>query len=496
MIVNKTNETANAVLLATQDEFASLDSGLHKAFPVMWILIASVLVFWMQVGFTMLEAGSVQIKNTNAILFKNLMDASLSAICFYALGSSFASGHEGGDEYTFIGSGSWFYDSMQDPHLWFFNWTFAGTAATIVSGSLAERCRLESYLVFTGVITTFVYPVVAHWVWSQSGWLSAVVTVSNGEPYLRHNGFIDFAGSGVVHMVGGISGLAGSIIVGPRKGFSDPKIRKTLKGQSDVLYSLGVGILWMGWYGFNAGGVYASDIACASENVFSCLDLAAEIMVTTTLSTSCGALTAIVVSRVFFGHYNLTHCLNGLLAGLVSITGPCPVVNPPAAMLIGAIGSLIYFSAAHLLSRIGVDDPLSAFPIHGCCGMWGVLSVGIFATRSNIRKVYGFDNNAVESGNQFRNQLIGLLAIASWSFVTSSVVFLSLRAAGILRVDQEVENTGLDVAVHGITRYQTSHAQTRPVVSVDENLEGTDGRKQDIRLSFIQDRKLVRLHQS
>eukprot|EP00469_Lotharella_globosa_P018371 CAMPEP_0167814364 /NCGR_PEP_ID=MMETSP0112_2-20121227/2384_1 /TAXON_ID=91324 /ORGANISM="Lotharella globosa, Strain CCCM811" /LENGTH=337 /DNA_ID=CAMNT_0007713581 /DNA_START=37 /DNA_END=1046 /DNA_ORIENTATION=- len=337
----------------------------------------------------MLEAGTVRPKNTNNILFKNLMDSALGAIGFWLLGYTFAFGNNRteasgqGQDNRFIGWGNWALQNFDDSeyHLWFFQWAFASAAATIVSGSVAERCRLEAYFTYTLYITVFIYPVVAHWVWSPMGWLSAFSDDGNGNRNLPENGMIDFAGSGVVHMTGGISGLVGTLALGPRQGFygHEANVRAQLKGSNELLCSLGVSILWMGWYGFNCG----STLGAGSGNG-TYISIASKVAVNTTISAAMSAITSMIFSRTVLGHYSLTICLNAVLAGLVSVTAGCAVVEPWGAMMIGIVGSLVYIGASAVWLRI--DDPLDAFPVHGAGGIWGVLAVGIFATRSNIKR--------------------------------------------------------------------------------------------------------------
>ncbi|GAB5355993.1 hypothetical protein AAMO2058_000252700 [Amorphochlora amoebiformis] len=445
------------ILLATKQSVDELTTDTD----VMWILVTGILVFWMQAGFAMLEAGSVRPKNTNNILFKNLMDASLGAIAFWLLGYSFAFGNNRpesdnpGRDNRFIGAGNWAlqnYNNDQEYHLFFFQWAFASAATTIVSGSVAERCRLEAYFLYSVVLTGFVYPVVVHWVWSPMGFLSAFYSDDDGNRYLSKNGMIDFAGSGVVHMVGGFAGLVGAIALGPRMGFygQGEKAEATLKGSNELLCSLGVGILWMGWYGFNAG----STLAAGTGNA---INLASKVAVTTTIAAAASAISTMIYSRLVLQHYNLTLCLNGVLAGLVSITAPCSVVEPWASMMIGIIGAMVFVGASRLLKKCQIDDPLDAFPVHGACGVWGVLSVGIFATQSNISRAYGFDNNAVITVNQFGNQVIGIICIICWVVVTMSILFFSLKFAGVLRISPKEEQLGLDVLEHGVP-WRHNHA--------------------------------------
>eukprot|EP00468_Gymnochlora_sp_CCMP2014_P010486 CAMPEP_0167762536 /NCGR_PEP_ID=MMETSP0110_2-20121227/12826_1 /TAXON_ID=629695 /ORGANISM="Gymnochlora sp., Strain CCMP2014" /LENGTH=515 /DNA_ID=CAMNT_0007649429 /DNA_START=24 /DNA_END=1571 /DNA_ORIENTATION=+ len=471
------NATAVDISLAS----AGSVSDLTVATDVMWILITGILVFWMQAGFAMLEAGTVRPKNTNNILFKNLMDASFGAIGFWLLGYSFAFGNgrtvanDPGNDNGFIGAGNWALQNFNDDtsyHEFFFQWAFASAATTIVSGSVAERCRLEAYFLYSIVLTTFVYPVVVHWVWSYSGFLSAFYEDDDGQRYLSKNGVIDFAGSGVVHMVGGYAGLIGAIALGPRQGFFGQNAQAQLKGSNELLCSLGVGILWMGWYGFNAG----STLAAGS---YQAINLASKVAVVTTIAAASSAIVVMFYSRIVKGHYDLTLCLNGVLAGLVSITAPCAVVEPWASMMIGIIGAFVFLFASKALKALKIDDPLDAFPVHGAGGTWGVLSVGIFATRSNISRAYGFDNDAMTSVNQFGNQMIGVICIIGWTCTTMSLLFFPLKFAGFLRISAREEKMGLDVVEHGVPwRHNHAAVERRAKGARKEEVEFTPTNKQ------------------
>mmetsp|Transcript_10063 Transcript_10063/g.15074 ORF Transcript_10063/g.15074 Transcript_10063/m.15074 type:complete len:543 (-) Transcript_10063:121-1749(-) len=499
------------IQLVTKEEVETL----VQVTDTMWILVCGIFVFWMQAGFAMLEAGTVRPKNTNNILFKNLMDASIGALAFWLIGYSFAFGNERsvadspGRDNAFIGAGNWALQNYNDDteyHKFFFQWAFASAATTIVSGSVAERCRLEAYFIYSVVLSAFVYPVVVHWVWSETGFLSAFYSDDDGNRYLSKNGAIDFAGAGVVHMVGGYAGLIGAISLGPRQGFFGQNAQVQLKGSNELLCSLGVSILWMGWYGFNAG----STLAAGSGNA---INLSSKVVVVTTIAAATSAISTMIYSRVALGHYDLSICLNGVLAGLVSVTSACAVVEPWAALIIGIIGSMVFIGSSSVLKILKIDDPLDAFPVHGACGTWGVLAVGIFASRSNIMRAYGFDNDAMITGNQFANQLFAAFCVACWVVVTMSILFQILRFAGILRISALQEKMGLDIAEHGVpwrhnhaaverrgkavrvpTRSATSaHAMNRPaspMVSgrlnpVDEKLcpenmdASGDGRKSD-----------------
>ena len=319
---------------------------------------------------------------------------------------------------------------------------FAATAATIVSGSVAERCRLSAYFFYSTFLTILVYPVVVHWVWDSEGWLCAWGSNTS----ISNNGMIDFAGSGVVHMVGGFSGLMGAMAIGPRKGRFDEGGEDKYKPHNVLVAALGVCILWFGWYGFNCGSTLViADGASA---------IASKVAVTTTLAAA--ATTCSMYSRILYGHFDLMLSLNGVLAGLVSITAPCPVVDPWAAIVIGIIGAFVFIGASALLKKLKIDDPLDAFPIHGACGFWGVIAVGIFATDANVAWSYGNVNDDVSTMKQLGVQLVAGLAIAGWTIVTSGALFFGLKLLGILRVSEEDEEEGLDKSEHNGSAYNAT----------------------------------------
>jgi len=357
-----------------------------------WIVICGALVFFMQIGFGMLEAGAIARKNVQNILFKNFLDASGAAICFWLLGFGFAYGDTVGG---FIGDGNY---AIRDIYNgaggegggdgwqgWFFQWAFTGAAATIVAGSVAERCKIEAYFVYSIFVSTFIYPVVVHWVWG-SGYLSAwgAMPDENGDarPILQYNsnsnGVIDFAGSGVVHMVGGVSGLMGAIALGPRKGRFDPITGSVnaMPAHNQALCALGTGILWFGWYGFNCG----STLAIGGYG-----NLAAKVAVNTTISAAAAVITGTLLSKFTEGHWDLSLAMNSILAGLVGITAPCSVVNPWHALLIGISSAIVYVIFHYILLKAKIDDPLDAAAVHGATGGWGLLCVGIFCTDVNVQ---------------------------------------------------------------------------------------------------------------
>ena len=330
---------------------------------------------------------------------------------------------------------------------WMFQWAFAATAATIVSGAVAERCKFVAYLVYTTCLTAFIYPVVVHWAWSSEGWLSA--WTGDDAPYLKANGLIDFAGSGVVHMTGGAAALVGAVFLGPRTGrFTPTGAVVDMPGHSTVLAALGTFILWFGWYGFNP----------VSTLAFEYMGDAARVAVTTTLSAAAGGCTTLAIHVALKNPPDVFPALNGILAGLVSITAPCPVVEPWAAAFIGFVGGFVYYGSSSLLKKLQIDDPLDASPVHFFCGIWGVLSVGLFAEKEYVGSVYAQDPDAYGAfmgggGKQLGNQIIGVLAITGWVCSTCALVFGTLKALKMLRVSAEDEELGLDSSHHGGDAY-------------------------------------------
>ena len=383
----------------------------------LWIVVAGILVMFMQPGSMLVETGFTRSKNSVNIVMKNFMDFSVGAITYWAFG--FALAYGGTTLGGFLAYGSFFLEG--DSITYFFQVVFAATAATIVSGAVAERTKFSAYLLFQPFICGVIYPIVTHWVWSGQGWLGDL-------------GFIDFAGSGVVHMVGGFAALAGVQIVGPRIGkYDDNGNPQVIPGSSMVAGALGVFILWFGWYGFNVGS------ALAAVDV----DLAA-IAVTTTLSASAGSITAMYTSMIS-GKPNVGMTLNGALAGLVGITAGCANVNNLGADLIGLVSGVLVVYSINFLEKKGFDDAVGAVSVHGICGIWGVLAVAIFDTTDGL--VYG------GGATLFLPQLIGILAIGAWAYGTSFLVFKVIDSTVGLRVTAEEEIAGLDATEHGTSAY-------------------------------------------
>lgn len=444
---------------------------LSADLDILWLLLGAYLVFFMQCGFALLEAGTVRAKNTKNILLKNVLDACVGALVWWAWGHSFAYGENGAKPNEIIGGTNFFMSNKQDVSpdpdekdsgfnnantffaFWMFQWAFAATAATIVSGAVAERCQFAAYLTYTMVLTGLVYPIVVHWVWSGEGWLSAFRDMDqDGEYDILFDqtlGLVDFAGSGVVHMTGGGAALMGALVLGPRYGrFGADGTVMDLPGSSVALSTLGVLILWFGWYGFNP----------ASTLVFyGSMYVASKCAVTTTLAAASGGVTVLIVDVGFGNPPDVGPALNGILAGLVSITAGCSVVEPYAAASIGVVGGLIYYFASNALRKLQVDDPLDASPVHFFSGMWGVISVGFFATPANVMNVYGRKTDVGlfygGDGLQLGIQCLGAVSIAVWTCGISFILFSTLKVLGMLRVPQEEEITGLDISHHGGAAY-------------------------------------------
>lgn len=384
-----------------------------------WILMCAFLVMFMQLGFTLLEAGAVRPKNTLNIMFKNFVDFCLGAIVWYVFGWAITAAPD--DDWTneYWGTGDMTLKNSDDYLNWFFSMVFAATAATIVSGAVAERCTLTAYLCYSFFITAWIYPVVVYWVWSGTGILST------GKEYQ----VIDFAGSGVVHMVGGFSGLMGAVMIGPRLGNRVP--------HSVSFQVMGVFILFFGWFGFNCGSTLA-----ARGN----MQTAARVAACTTLSAAASGLMSVALSYKVEGILSVERMGNGILAGLVSVTAGCHVVEAWGAIFIGAIGAIVYYAASSLILRMGIDDPLDAFAVHGASGVWGVIACAFFGTPTFIKEAgYLYEGSKQSFGEILRNQICGVLAIATWTCVFSGFMFGTLAFMKKLRVDDELEASGLNV---------------------------------------------------
>ena len=395
-----------------------------------WFLIGAALVFWMQAGFAMVEAGFTRAKNSGNILMKNLMDFCIGCVVFILIGFSLLLGE---DLMGLIGKPGFDIFTNYEGFDWsnfIFNLVFCATTATIVSGAMAERTKFLSYCIYSGVISALIYPIEAHWIWG-GGWLAQM-------------GFHDFAGSCAIHMVGGISALIGAKILGPRIGkFTKDKSGKITKvnafpGHNLPIGALGVFILWLGWYGFNGA-------ACTS------VEQLGSVFVTTTVAPSIATVVCMVFTWVRYGKPDVSMCLNASLAGLVAITAPCDVTDVTGAIIIGAVaGVLVVFGVWFLDNVLRIDDPVGAIAVHCLNGIWGTIAVGLFATTS----APGNDSlTGLFYGGGFGLlgiQLLGFVSVAAWTAVTITIVFLVIKATVGLRVSEEEEIIGLDATEHGL----------------------------------------------
>ncbi len=392
-----------------------------------WVLVATFLVMFMQPGFAMVEAGFTRSKNTANILTKNLMDFAIGSILFWLIGYTLMYGDSIGG---FIGMPSLFFndngigDYANKTDL-MFQTVFAATAATIVSGAVAERTKFNSYLIFTVVITVFIYPISGHWKWG-GGWLDQL-------------GFLDFAGSTLVHSVGAWVGLAGAIVLGPRAGKYVKGKAKAIPGHNLTFAALGVFILWFGWFGFNPGSQLA---AAGNDNTLAI----AHIVLTTNLAAAGGAVAALFVSWWRYKRPALSLALNGALAGLVAITAGTDIVSPGGALIIGLLaGIILVFSVEIIDQKFKVDDPVGAVSVHGVNGAFGTLAVGLFATEGGLFYGGGFD--------LLISQVIGVAAVFVWAFGLGLILFKTIKATIGLRVSKRIEEEGLDVYEHGESAY-------------------------------------------
>ena len=389
----------------------------NAVLDLMWIVICGILVFFMQAGFTLVETGFTRGKNAGNIIMKNIMDLCIGSLGFWAIGYTVMYGESIG---SLIGTPTLFFDNVDDMHNLFFQTVFAATAATIVSGAVAGRTKFSTYIIFSFVMTVIIYPISGHWVWQGDGWLTEL-------------GFVDFAGSIVVHSVGGWAALVGAILVGPRLGKYTNGKSNAIPGHNLLIGALGIFILWLGWFGFNAG----SQLAISGDNA----NAVAGIVITTNLAAAAGAMVAMFVSWMLYGKPDISMTLNGALAGLVGITAGCAAVSPAGAAIIGAIaGGVVVLSIEFIDKKLKVDDPVGAVSVHGVCGALGTLLVGVFALDGGLLYGGGFSLLGV--------QAIGVLSIGAWAAGTAFVVLYVLKKTIGLRVSKEEEVDGLDIHEH------------------------------------------------
>jgi len=410
----------------------------ETAINTVWTLIAAFLVFFMQAGFAMVEAGFTRAKNACNIMMKNLMDFSVGSIAFWLVGFGIMFG---ADKFGLFGTDGFFFssanpstpDGLWQFAYWIFQVVFAATAATIVSGAMAERTKFNAYLIYSAFITALIYPVVGHWIWG-GGWLAS-------------KGMIDFAGSTVVHSVGGWAALAGAIVLGPRLGkYNKDGSSNAIPGHNIPLAALGVFILWFAWFGFNSGST------TSGTNLSIAI-----IAVTTNLAAAAGAILAMFTAWIRFGKPDTSMALNGALAGLVAVTAPCASVLPLSAIIIGAIGGVLVVLSVEFIDKVlRIDDPVGAISVHGVCGAWGTIAVGFFAEAAyGEASGMGAVNGLLFGGgvSQLVTQAIGVLAVFAWVFGAALTLFYTTKLIIGLRVSAEEELKGLDIGEHGMESY-------------------------------------------
>jgi Amt family ammonium transporter len=404
----------------------------------LWVFIAGVLVLFMQAGFAMLEAGLTQAKGVSTILLKNFLDMCIGVVAFALVGYhiAFSGSLFLGWDWQWAGMGQppTTESTLTVPVQFFFQVAFAATAATIVSGALAGRAQMRGYVVYSAVITALIYPVVVGWTWG-GGWLSELSTP-----------FQDFAGSTVVHSTGGWAALVGAVILGPRLGKYDDEGRpRAIPGHSMPLFMLGVFILLVGWFGFNPGSQLAADLEVP------------RIAMNTLIAGAAGALVSTAISWSRFGNPDISMSGNGLLAGLVSITAGCWALDGWGAGLTGAVAGGIVVIAVLAVERGGIDDPVGAISVHGICGVWGTLAVGLFAVESAPVLGDGATGLAYGGGpDQLISQVIGVVAVFGFVTVSAGTLFLFLKRIGWLRVPPAHEHAGLDVTELGAPAYSAA----------------------------------------
>jgi Amt family ammonium transporter len=400
---------------------------LQTNLNIVWTCIAAFLVFFMQAGFAMVETGFTRAKNAVNILMKNLMDFSVGSLAFFLVGFGLMFGASNG----FFGTTLFGLSGVEPGTDW--NWTFlifqtvfAATAATIVSGAMAERTKFVSYLLYSFFISLLIYPIFGSWAWGG---------LLDGGGWLESLGFLDFAGSTVVHSVGGWLALAGAIVLGPRLGKYGPDGKpRAILGHNLPLAALGVFILWLGWFGFNPGSTTTGDGSIGY------------IAVTTNLAAAAGAVVALFTAWAVIGKPDASMALNGALAGLVAITAPCDAVSPTGAIVIGVIaGALVVFSVLFIDRVLKVDDPVGAVSVHGVCGLWGTLACGLFNLESGL-----FYGGGIK---QLLVQAAGAGAAFVWAFGLGFLMFWTLSKTVGLRVSAEEEMKGLDIGEHGMEAY-------------------------------------------
>ncbi len=411
--------------------FAAEGAALAVSVDTLWVLLAAFLVFFMQAGFGMVEAGFTRAKNACNILTKNFLDYCVASLMFFAVGYALMFGKGNG----LLGWTGFLMGEADNPSevplmaFWLFQAAFCGAAATIVAGAMAERMKFHAYLIYTAIISALVYPIIGHWIWTSEGWLAGM-------------GFGDFAGSTVVHATGGMVSLIGTVILGARIGkFGRDGKAKALPGHSIPLAALGVFVLWFGWFGFNPGSTLSIGNGVSVSLIAT----------NTNLAAAAGAVTAMITVWIMYGKPDLSMTMNGALAGLVAITAPCGFVSPGAAIVIGMVGGIVVVLGVVLLDKLRIDDPVGAVAVHGFNGIWGTLAVGIWG-----QQALGLTRNGLLHGGglaQLGVQALGVLAVCAFAITSMGLVFLAIKKTVGLRVSRDEELRGLDIGEHGMEAY-------------------------------------------
>lgn len=398
------------------------NEALELSINLVWVMLGAILVFFMHAGFAMVEAGFTRSKNTVNILMKNVLTISIGGIVYFLAGYALMFGDTARG---FIGTTGFAMQGVDDIAFFVFQTMFAATCATIISGAVAERTNINAYMAIVVVMTLFIYPVVGHWIWQGDGWITAM-------------GFVDFAGSTVVHLTGAIGALVAAAIIGPRIGKYEDRRVNVLPGHSIPLGALGVFILWLGWFGFNGASTLAADP-----------ELVPSVIANTFLSASAGVIATAFYTKFRYSHIDGSLTLNGALAGLAGITAGAANVSLTGAIAIGAIaGPLLVEGVRFIEWKLKIDDPVGAVAVHGLCGIWGTLAVGLFDITGGGGLFYG-------GGAELLGvQAIGVLAVIGWTSITVGISLSIIKIFVPLRVTQEEEITGLDLTEHGAHAYE------------------------------------------
>lgn len=469
----------------SRQDFANLD--LASGIDSFYLIFAGALVYFMQTGFAMLCAGSIRAKNVKNIVLWNLLDSCGGGLMFFICGYAFAYGGENKEVgVTFIGNDNFFLSGDVTYEFFLFQFAFACALSSIVAGTIAERCKMTAYLGYSTFLVGFVYPIVAHSFWSVNG----IFSNTSKDP-LWGSGAIDLAGSGPVHMCGGVTALVAAIILGPRIGRFYDREGNALKEPNDIaphsvaLQFLGTFCLWFGWYGFNPGSVLTISTANAGK-------VAGLVAVNTTLSACAGAMSAMFSSTFWhargegYSTYDVGKTMNGCLTGLVSITAGCATVEPWAAVVIGIVGGWLYLWSSHLLVKHRIDDAVDAIPVHMVGGAWGVIATGLFTTPDRRFDAFGSSEHAgwfYEWGRGsadftlLGNQIVSMLFIIGWTAVMMGALFLALQYFNLLRMDVLEEQVGMDVSRHKGRAYEIEQPHEDDVRDLElrRSTHGSDG---------------------